>query len=180
MNDIQVLTPMQRGELGARALNARLQQELNPHGRAVERFGVSFREGDKVMQMENDYDKDVFNGDIGRIVAIHDSTQEIHVRFEDRIVRYTYPELDELALCYATTIHKSQGSEYPCVLVPIHTQHFVMLQRNLIYTAVTRGRKLVVLTGSKKAVAMAVRRADTARRVTCLQARLRGELDVRG
>ena len=180
VNDIQVLTPMQRGELGARALNARLQQELNPHGRAVERFGVSFREGDKVMQMENDYDKDVFNGDIGRIAAVHDSTQEIHVRFEDRIVRYTYPELDELALCYATTIHKSQGSEYPCVLVPIHTQHFVMLQRNLIYTAVTRGRKLVVLTGSKKAVAMAVRRADTARRVTCLQARLRGELDVRG
>ncbi|MBP7275170.1 MAG: ATP-dependent RecD-like DNA helicase [Kiritimatiellae bacterium] len=180
VDDIQVLTPMQRGELGARALNTRLQQELNPNGRAVERLGMVFREGDKVMQMENDYDKDVFNGDIGRIAAVHDSTQEIHVRFEDRIIRYSYHELDELALCYATTIHKSQGSEYPCVIVPIHTQHFVMLQRNLIYTAVTRGRKLVVLVGTKKAVAMAVRRADSARRVTCLQARLRGELDLPG
>ncbi len=179
VNDIQVLTPMQRGELGARALNARLQQEINPTGRAVERFGVAFRESDKVMQMENDYDKDVYNGDIGRIAAVHDSAQEVHVRFDERIVRYAFHELDELSLCYATTIHKSQGSEYPCVVVPIHTQHFVMLQRNLLYTAVTRGRKLVVLIGSRKAVALAVQRADTARRVTCLQARLRGAMDLR-
>lgn len=173
VDDVQILTPMQRGELGARNLNARLQQELNPNGRGIERFAQVFREGDKVMQMENDYDKDVFNGDIGRISAVHESGSEVHVRFDDRLVKYALHELDELSLCYATTVHKSQGCEYPCVILPLHTQHFVLLQRNLLYTAVTRGRKLVIIVGSKKALAMAVQRADSVRRATCLQERLR-------
>jgi exodeoxyribonuclease V alpha subunit len=174
VDDLQILTPMQRGELGARALNQRMQHELNPNGRGIERFGVMYREGDKVMQLENDYDKDVFNGDIGRVAAVHETTQELHVRFEERIVRYAFHELDELGLCYATTVHKSQGSEYPCVILPIHTQHFVMLQRNLLYTAVTRGRRLVLLVGDRRAVALAVKRADAVRRQTCLKERLTG------
>ena len=171
--DIQVLSPMQRGELGARNLNQVLQAALNPAGASVEKYGTVFRIGDKVMQIENDYGKDVFNGDIGRIAGVDDASRVVHVRFDDRLIPYSYPELDELAPAYAITIHKSQGSEYPCVIVPVHTQHYVMLQRNLLYTAVTRGRRLVVLVGSKKAVAMAVHRAESARRVTLLRERLR-------
>ena len=170
--DIQVLTPMQRGELGARNLNQRLQEALNPVGISVERFGLTFREGDKVMQTQNDYDKDVFNGDIGHIRSIHEEERELVVVFDGRPVTYDVQELDELNLSYATTIHKSQGSEYPCVVVPIHTQHYVMLQRNLLYTGVTRGRKLVVLVGTKKAIAIAVNRTDTRERITTLKARL--------
>lgn len=170
--DIQVLTPMQRGELGARNLNQALQAALNPRGPSVERFGTVFRKGDKVMQVENDYDKDVFNGDIGRIVWIEEEERQVQVKFDDRTVRYEFNELDELAPAYAITIHKSQGSEYPCVIVPFHTQHFVMLQRNLLYTAVTRGRKLVVLVGSPRAIAMAVKRTDSGRRLTTLRERL--------
>jgi len=170
MRDIQVLTPMQRGELGARSLNALLQEALNPSGPAIERFGQRFRVGDKVIQLDNDYDKRVFNGDIGRLIELRPETREVKVRFDDdRVVTYHELELDSLAPAYALTIHKSQGSEYPAVVIPIHTQHYVMLQRNLLYTAVTRGRRLVVLIGSPRALAIAVRRADTHQRVTLLR-----------
>ncbi len=172
-NDVQVLTPMQRGELGARNLNTVLQAALNPHGPAVERFGVVYRRGDKVMQIENDYDKDVYNGDLGRIAWVDEASQTVQVRFEERTLSYAFHELDELVLAYACTIHKSQGSEYPCVVVPFHTQHYVMLRRNLLYTAVTRARRLVVLMGSSRAVSMAVRQADAGRRLTLLKERLR-------
>ncbi len=172
-DDVQVLTPMQRGELGARNLNAVLQQALNPHGAGPERFGVLFRVGDKVMQVENDYDRDVFNGDIGRVVEIREEEGEVRVRFDERVVAYSFGELDGLTPAYAITVHKSQGSEYPCVAMPLHTQHFVMLQRNLLYTAVTRGRRLVVLIGSPRALAIAVRRAEVADRVTLLKEWLR-------
>lgn len=170
--DIQVLTPMQRGELGARNLNVQLQQALNPRGEALERFGWTYRVGDKVMQLQNDYDKDVFNGDIGRIVKIDETERELHIRYDDRTVSYDFRELDELALSYATTIHKSQGSEYPCVVVPIHTQHFVLLQRNLLYTAITRGKKLVVLVGTQKALSIAIGRMEAHTRITTLKERL--------
>ncbi|MCX7818331.1 MAG: ATP-dependent RecD-like DNA helicase [Kiritimatiellae bacterium] len=168
--DVQVLTPMQRGELGARQLNALLQSVLNPTGPAVERFGQRFRVGDKVIQLDNDYEKHVFNGDIGRLIELRPDTRELKVRFDDgRVVTYHELELDSLAPAYALTIHKSQGSEYPAVVVPLHTQHYVMLQRNLLYTAVTRGRRLVVLVGSPRALAIAVRRTETHRRVTLLK-----------
>jgi len=172
LRDVQVLTPMQRGVLGARNLNQVLQQALNPQGEAIERFGALYRAGDKVMQTENDYDKDVYNGDIGEVTRIDFEDRCLFVRYGDRKVAYDFEELDELVPAYAITIHKSQGSEYPCVVVPIHTQHFVMLQRNLIYTAITRGRRLVVLVGSAKAIAMAVQRKDARRRITALARRL--------
>jgi len=172
-DDIQVLTPMQRGELGARNLNLVLQRTLNPEGPSVERFGWTYRVGDKVMQVENDYERDVFNGDIGRIAAIDVSQRALAVDFDGRAVAYTFDELDELALAYAVTIHKAQGSEYPVVIVPVHTQHYVLLQRNLLYTAITRGRKLVVLIAAPKALAIAVRRVDAGARYTTLAERLR-------
>ena len=174
-------SPMQRGELGARHLNLTLQATLNPAGHgtpAVERFGWTFRVGDKVMQTVNDYDKDVFNGDIGRVAAIDEVEQEMAVTYDGRDVVYDLRELDELTLSYATTVHKSQGSEYPGVVVPIHTQHFTLLQRNLLYTAMSRGKRLVVLVGTKKAVAMAVKRQDVVRRVTTLRERLRADAGV--
>ena len=170
--DIQVLTPMRRGALGSQHLNIALQELLNPHGESVERFGCVYRVGDRVMQLENDYDKDVFNGDMGHITRINREEQEVVVRFDERQVTYDTQELDELAPSYAITIHKSQGSEYPCVVIPVHTQHYVMLQRNLIYTAITRGRKLVVLVGTSKALAIAVKRQDAHRRITRLRRRL--------
>ncbi|MCY3020384.1 MAG: ATP-dependent RecD-like DNA helicase [Planctomycetota bacterium] len=170
--DIQVLTPMQRGELGARNLNQVLQAALNPAGPSVQRFGWTFRAGDRVMQTVNDYDKDVFNGDIGLVSSLDEEEQELTVRFDDRDVAYDFQELDELTLAYACSIHKSQGSEYPVVVIPIHTQHYMLLQRNLLYTAITRGRKLVVLVGTRKALAMAVKRVDSRRRVTSLRERL--------
>ena len=172
IDDIQVLSPMQRGRLGCRNLNDLLQKALNPSGPAVERFGWTFRVGDKVMQMVNDYDKDVFNGDIGRVASIDETDQELAVRFDERLVKYDLRELDELHLSYATTVHKSQGSEYPVVVMPIHTQHYTMLKRNLLYTAITRGRKLVVLVGTRKALAIAVRNMDAHRRVTMLKEQL--------
>jgi exodeoxyribonuclease V alpha subunit len=175
--DIQVLTPMNRGDLGVKNLNAQLQAILNPpdaqEGPEVARFGWSFRVGDKVMQTRNNYDKEVFNGDVGRIRKIDEEDQEVRVDFDGRSVAYEFDELDELTLAYALTIHKSQGSEYPAVIVPLHTQHYLLLQRNLLYTAITRGRKLVVLVGSKKAVSMAVQRKDVSTRCTALAARLR-------
>lgn len=172
LDDVQVLTPMQRGELGARNLNRLLQNALNPSGQSVEKFGWTFRVGDKVMQTVNDYDKDVFNGDIGRIAKIDEVEQEVMVRYEDRDVVYDLNELDELQPAFAMTVHKSQGSEYPVVVIPIHTQHFMMLQRNLLYTGVTRGKKLVILVGTKKAIAIAVKRVESSKRITTLKQRL--------
>lgn len=174
--DIQVLTPMNRAVLGARNLNQVLQTALNPSvgGPEVERFGWTFRIGDRVIQTENDYDKDVFNGDLGVVEKINRVEQEMVVNFEGRPVEYDFGDLDELSLAYVLSIHKSQGSEFPCVVIPVHTQHYMMLQRNLLYTAVTRGKKLVVLVGTKKALGMAVRRQDTSQRYTALRKRLQG------
>lgn len=158
VRDVQVLCPMNRGGLGARSLNIELQQALNPPGEVkVERFGWIYGPGDKVMQIANDYDRDVFNGVLGVIDRIDTEEGELTVSFDGRQVVYDFGELDELVLAYATTIHKSQGSEYPAVVIPLVTQHYVMLARNLLYTGVTRGRKLVVLVGEKKALAIAVR-----------------------
>ena len=172
--DIQVLTPMNRSVLGARNLNQVLQDALNPGDGApeVERFGWTFRIGDRVIQTENDYDRDVFNGDLGLIEKINRVEQELVVNFEGRLVEYDFGDLDELALAYVLSIHKSQGSEFPCVVIPLHTQHYMMLQRNLLYTAVTRGKQLVVVVGTKKALSMAVSRQDTSRRYTALRKRL--------
>ena len=136
------------------------------------RYGWVFRVGDKVMQTINNYEKDVFNGDIGRIVKLDEIDQEVVIQFDSRDVIYDFNELDELMLSYATTVHKSQGSEYPAVVMPIHTQHYALLQRNLLYTAITRGRKLVVLVGSRRAVSIAVKRMDSRQRVTLLKERL--------
>jgi exodeoxyribonuclease V alpha subunit len=172
--DIQVLTPMNRSVLGARNLNQVLQTALNPgdNGAEVQRFGWTFRIGDRVIQTENNYNRDVFNGDLGVIEKINRIEQVIAVDFEGRSVEYDFGDLDELSLAYVLSIHKSQGSEFPCVVIPLHTQHYLMLQRNLLYTAITRGKKLVVLVGTKKALGMAVRRADTGQRHTSLRKRL--------
>jgi exodeoxyribonuclease V alpha subunit len=172
--DIQVLSPMNRSELGARNLNQVLQEALNParDQPQIERFGWVFREGDRVIQTENNYQRDVFNGDLGVIEKINRIEQELVVSFEGRGVTYDFGDLDELSLAYVLTVHKSQGSEYPCVVIPLHTQHFLMLQRNLLYTAVTRGKRLVILVGTKKALGLAVRRQDTRRRCTALARRL--------
>jgi exodeoxyribonuclease V alpha subunit len=174
VRDVQVLTPMNRSELGARNLNARLQEVLNSArpGPEVQRHGWTFRVGDKVLQTVNNYQKEVFNGDIGRVTAIDLVDQELTVDYDGRRVVYDFGELDELALAFALTIHKAQGSEYPAVVIPLHTQHFMMLQRNLLYTGITRGKKLVVLVGSRKALALAVQRQDTTRRYTALCRRL--------
>ena len=173
-SDIQVLTPMNRSVLGARNLNQVLQTALNPGGGdpEVQRFGWIFRLGDRVIQTENNYDRDVFNGDLGIVEKINRIEQTMAVNFEGRPVEYDFGDLDELSLAYVLSIHKSQGSEFPCVVIPLHTQHYLMLQRNLLYTAVTRGKKLVVLVGTKKALGMAVRRVDTGRRYTALRRRL--------
>jgi exodeoxyribonuclease V alpha subunit len=174
IRDIQVLCPMNRGGVGARSLNIELQATLNPAGEAkVERFGWTFAPGDKVMQIENDYDKEVYNGDIGYIAGIDPVDGELTVRFDGRAVTYDFGELDMLVPAYAATIHKSQGSEYPAVVIPVMTQHYPMLQRNLLYTGVTRGKKLVVLVGQKKAVAIAVRNVSGRRRWSKLQEWLR-------
>jgi exodeoxyribonuclease V alpha subunit len=145
---------MNRGGVGARSLTIELQAALNPAGdRKVERFGWTFAPGDKVMQIENDYDKEVYNGDIGNIDSINPADGELVVNFDGRAVTYGFGELDMLVPAYAATIHKSQGSEYPAVVIPMMTQHYAMLQRNLLYTGVTRGKRLVVLVGQKKAAA---------------------------
>ena len=158
IRDIQVLCPMNRGGIGARSLNIELQAALNPAGeRKVERFGWTFAAGDKVMQIENDYDKEVYNGDIGYIDDVDPDAGELTASFDGRSVTFGFGELDTLVPAYAATIHKSQGSEYPAVVIPLLTQHYTMLQRNLLYTGVTRGKRLVVLVGQKKAVAIAVR-----------------------
>lgn len=181
IDDVQVLTPMQRGPLGAIALNELLQAELNPprEGVAEVRRGARvFRVGDKVMQLRNDYDREVWNGDVGRVTSIEAAEQRLSVRIDDREVAYGDTDLDELGLAYATSIHKSQGSEYPCVIVPILTQHFVMLSRNLLYTAVTRGKRLVVLVAHPRALALALAEVRKEARKTRLAERLRESPDA--
>ena len=175
IRDVQVLCPMNRGGLGARSLNIDLQQALNPPGELrVERFGSTYGIGDKVMQVENDYDKEVYNGDLGVVRSIDAEAAEMVLEFDGREVTYGFGELDEIVLAYATTIHKSQGSEYPAVVIPLTTQHYPMLQRNLLYTAVTRGKRLVVIVGQKKAMAIAVKGKQTGRRWSKLREWLAG------
>jgi len=166
IRDVQVLCPMNRGAAGARALNLALQAALNTRdgGESIERFGFTYRIGDKVMQIENNYDREVFNGDIGFITEIDHDDGEVTIDIDGRPVVYPFGELDEVVLAYATTIHKSQGSEYPAVVIPVATQHYAMLQRNLLYTGMTRGKRLVVLVGQRKAVAIAVRGTQGRRR----------------
>jgi len=174
LNDVQVLTPMNRGIVGTANLNLELQKILNPREAELSRGGKSLKVGDKVMQIRNNYDKEVFNGDIGRIVKIDREDQEIVVLFDGRPVVYDFSDLEEIVLAYAVSVHKSQGSEYPAVIIPVLTQHYVLLQRNLLYTAVTRGKKLVVLVGTKKALAIAVKNNRTQKRYTGLRRRLAG------
>ncbi|HME63034.1 MAG TPA: AAA family ATPase, partial [Candidatus Binatia bacterium] len=169
---IQVLTPMHRGLLGTINLNRELQNLLNPLGQALERGGFALRVGDKVMQLRNDYDKGVFNGDLGRISGIDREDGSLKVDFFDKMVQYESDELDEIGLAYATSVHKSQGSEYPAVVIPLHTSHYLLLHRSILYTAVTRGKKLVVLVGSKKALAMAIRNLRVEKRNTGLREKL--------
>lgn len=170
--DIQVLTPMQRGECGAVNLNQVLQEAMNPTNIFLRRGGTQYRLHDKVMQIRNDYDKEVFNGDIGTVVKVNMEERELTVKFDEREVLYDVTELDELSLAYAVTIHKSQGSEYPIVVMPLTMSHFVMLQRNLLYTGVTRAKKILVLIGEKKAVFYAIKNETTTGRNTGLRQRL--------
>ena len=180
VNDIQVLSPMHKGVIGAQRLNAVLQEALNPEKGGIERAGRVFRINDKVMQIRNNYDKDVFNGDLGRIRKIDMEEQAVQVEIDGRTVAYDFSELDELVLAYAVSVHKSQGSEYPAVIFPLLTQHYMMLQRNLLYTAITRARKLAIIVGSKKALAIAVRNNRMERRFTLLKERLAGEFALAG
>jgi exodeoxyribonuclease V alpha subunit len=170
---IQVLSPMQRGETGAANLNALLQDALNPGKVSLRRGGVEYRLDDKVMQIRNNYDKEVFNGDIGQVSAVDAEERELTVVFDGVAVVYDVSELDELVLAYATTIHKAQGSEYPIVVMPFTMQHYVMLQRNLLYTGVTRAKKALVLVGTRKAIGYAIRNNTVTRRNTGLAERLR-------
>ncbi|TAK09347.1 ATP-dependent RecD-like DNA helicase, partial [bacterium] len=174
VGEMQLLTPIHRGLLGTVHLNRELQKLLNPTGEAIERGETLFRLGDKVMQVRNNYDKAVFNGDLGRIVQIDKEEEELQVDFDGRPVTYAFGELDELNLAYAISIHKSQGSEYPAVVIPLHTSHYLMLHRSILYTAVTRGKELVVLVGSKRALAMAIRNVRVEKRFTGLKEKLKG------
>ena len=176
VSHIQVLTPMQRGVVGAANLNMALQNALNPTQIALNRGGYSFRQGDRVMQLRNNYDKDVFNGDLGYVESVDMEERTLLVNFEDRLVEYEASELDELTLAYATTIHKSQGSEYPIVVMPVLMTHYVMLQRNLIYTGITRAKKICVLIGTPKALSFAIRNMSVLKRNTKLKERLNPEL----
>jgi exodeoxyribonuclease V alpha subunit len=173
VEDIQVLTPMHRGAVGAGHMNTQLQTALNPNGFEVRRGEKIFRLHDKVMQIRNNYDKDVFNGDMGRIVFIDGAERALSVNFDERVVPYEFADLDEIVPAYAISIHKSQGSEYPAVVIPVMMQHYILLQRNLIYTGVTRGKKLVVLVGEARALRMAVKNNKTRKRFTRLAQRLK-------
>ena len=172
VDDIQVLTPMHKGAVGAGLMNTRLQEALNPNGLEVRRGERAFRLHDKVMQIRNNYDKDVFNGDMGRISFLDLADRTLSVTFDDRVVPYEFDELDELTPAYAISIHKSQGSEYPAVVIPIMMQHYMLLQRNLIYTGATRGKRLVILVGESRALHMAVKNNKTRKRFTRLTERL--------
>lgn len=170
VRDIQVLCPMNRGAIGARTLNVELQQKLNlSQDTSVDRFGFTYRVGDKVMQTQNDYEKEVYNGDIGYVDSINTDTSEIVLSYERRLIAYDFGELDQVTLAYATTIHKAQGSEYPCVIIPVMTQHYPMLSRKLLYTGITRGKNLVILVGQKKAIGMCVKDFKTKQRYTKLK-----------
>ena len=174
---------MNRGSLGVRELNTALQQVLNPArpGQvSVEKFGWRFQIGDKVIQTENDYDKDVFNGDIGIVERIDSVEHEVTIRFDDRLVKYDFGELDEISLAYAITIHKSQGSEFPAVVIPLATQHYMLLQRNLVYTGITRGKRLLVLIGQRKALAIAVHNDCPQRRYSGLLTSLKSMRGAEG
>jgi len=176
VDDIQVLSPMHRGVVGARSLNEKLQARLNPlrSGQPEYRGGSRvFRPGDRVLQLRNNYDKDVFNGDVGRIEQINLEDGEIWVNFEGRTIGYEMSDLDELTLAYAMSVHKSQGSEYPVVVLPMLTQHYMLLQRNLLYTAITRAKKMVVIVGTRQAIGMAVKNDKIAARWSGLRERLR-------
>ncbi len=175
VDDVQVLTPMHRGELGASNLNEQLRAWLNPEGATLQRGSRLFRVGDKVMQVRNNYDKDVFNGDVGRVCAVHPADGAVEVRFDDRMLLYEASELDELEPAWAVTVHKAQGSEYPAVVVVLHTQHYVMLRRNLLYTALTRARRLAVLVGNEAALRLAVAQRRLEVRAGRLAERLRGD-----
>ena len=172
LDAIQILTPMHKGIVGVSNLNTELQKELNPAKDELIRGGRIFRTGDKVLQIRNNYDKDVYNGDIGRVREIDKETQEVRVDFDGRLVAYEYSEIDEIVLAYATSVHKSQGSEYPVVIMPLLTQHYMLLQRNLLYTGITRGKKLVILVGTKKALAIAIKNNKPQMRYTMLKERL--------
>ena len=162
---------MHRGDTGVANLNRVLQEILNTGGAPV--AGRSFRLGDKVIQLRNNYDLDVYNGDIGVVTLVEEEVKEVEVQFDDRRVLYPFEDLDDLGLAYATTVHKAQGSEYPAVVIPLVLQHFLLLQRNVLYTAITRGKQLVVLVGQPKALGMAIRNIDSTRRHTRLADRLR-------
>lgn len=173
INDIQVLSPMNRGIIGNRNLNQILQKKLNPSYEPLIKAGRTFHDGDKVMQIQNNYDKDVFNGDVGRIEKIDRNEQVVWVKFDQNLIEYDYADLDQLVLAYSCSIHKYQGSECPCVIVPIHTSHFMMLYRNLVYTGITRGKKMVIMVGTKKALWMSVKNDKVTKRFTGLKEVLR-------
>ncbi len=178
VDEIQVITPMHKGIVGAGNLNLELQRRLNPGEGGVSRGNRTFRTGDKVMQTRNNYEKEVFNGDMGRVTQIDPEQKEVTIAFDGRKVIFDFSELDEIVLSYAVSVHKSQGSEFPAIIIPVLTQHYIMLQRNLLYTAVTRGRKLVVLVGTKKALAIAVKNDKMKQRYTFLSERLKNEQGV--
>lgn len=173
--DVQVLCPMTRGVVGTRNLNRVLQQLINPPSASkveIVRGGITLRVGDRVIQQTNDYQREVFNGDMGVVAAIDTTEQEVTVRYGERSVSYDYADLNEIALAWAVTIHKSQGSEYPMVILPVYMQHYLMLSRNLLYTGLTRAKKLAIVIGAKKAIAVALRQTSQQQRYTQLQQRL--------
>lgn len=172
IKDIQVLSPMQRGETGAQNLNTILQSVLNKNTLSLRRGGIEFCLSDKVMQIRNNYDKEIFNGDIGIISDVNLEERSISVNVDERVIKYDLAETDELVLAYATTIHKAQGSEYPIVVMPLTMSHYIMLQRNLLYTGITRAKKILVIVGSKKAIYTAVRNNKVTERNTYLKERL--------
>ena len=175
MTEVQVLTPMHKGEVGTVVLNRLLQERLNPGGRELARGQRTYREGDRILQLRNNYDKDVFNGDLGRILTIDTQDETLTAEFDGREVEYGFDELDEIGLAYAISVHKSQGSEYPAVVMPVVTQHYMLLQRNLIYTGLTRARKLAVLLGSRRALHMGLGNERGRMRHTSLAVRLARE-----
>jgi exodeoxyribonuclease V alpha subunit len=176
-NDIQVISPMKKGIIGIENLNTLLQNALNPSSKPLYRLGKRFHERDKVMQMRNNYNKDVYNGDIGRIIKINTIDQEVLVKFDDKIKTYDFSDLDEINLAYAVSVHKYQGSECPCVIVPMHTTHYKLLYRNLLYTAITRGKKLVIILGTKKAISIAINNTEVMKRFTGLEDMIRNVND---
>ena len=172
ISDIEVLTPMKKGILGTDNLNRVLQEKLTKTNISLKRGGITYKLNDKVMQIKNNYDKDVFNGDIGKICSINEANETLEINFDSRILKYEIGELEEISLAYACTIHKSQGSEYPIVIIPMTTSHFIMLKRNLLYTGVTRGKKVCILVGNKYAISKAISNNESEKRYTLLEQRL--------